>query len=83
MEAKEFDSEDDIVEIMSFPTKIPLWDLFDFNNMFWKKVSQTSSMRSLSDEMELHQLLDLDAEGELDDEIAFDQGNADVVYPSL
>ena len=82
VEAEESDSEDDIVEIMSFPAKIPLRDLFDFNNMFWK-VSQTSSMRSLSDEMELHQLLDLDAEGELDDEIAFDQGNADVVYASL
>lgn len=82
VEAEESDSED-IVATTSFPMKIPLRDLFDFNNMFWKKMSQTSSMRSLSDEMELHQLLDLDAEGELDDEIAFDQGNADVVYASL
>lgn len=40
-------------------------------------------MQSLSDEMELHQLLDLNAEGELDDKIAFDQGNADMVYTSL
>ena len=83
MEAEESDSEDNMVEIMSFPMKIPLWDLFDFNNMFWKKVLQTSSMQSLSDEMELHQLLDLNAEGELDDKIAFDQGNADMVYTSL
>ena len=34
VEAEESDSEDNMVEIMSFPMKIPLWDLFDFNNMF-------------------------------------------------
>ena len=44
VEAEESDSEDNIVEIMSFPMKIPLWDLLNFNNMFWKKVLQTSSM---------------------------------------
>ena len=48
-------------------TKVPLSELFDFSNAYWKKADSRISKRSIDDELELYQMLDLDAEGDIDD----------------
>ena len=60
-------------------SKIDLRHLFDFSNTYWTKVHASSTANSLDEEMELHQLVDLDAEGDPDD---FDDGN-DISHPSM
>jgi len=46
---------------------------------YWTKVRATSTANGLDEEMELHQLVDLDTEGDPDD---FDNGN-DISHPSM
>ena len=58
---------DDQLPTQVFPSKkIPIADLFDFQNPDWLNASKVSLMRSMSEEMEIHDLLDIDAEGEPD-----------------
>ena len=52
----------------STPIRIPISELFNFDNEYWSDVLRASSMRGLTQEMELHELLDLDGEGEVDAE---------------
>jgi len=59
--------------------KIDLKNLFDFSNTYWTKVRATSTANGLDEEMELHLLVDLGAEGDPDD---FDDGN-DISHPSM
>lgn len=47
--------------------KVLLKNLFDFSNAYWVRADARISKRSLDNELELYQLLDLDAEGDLDD----------------
>lgn len=61
------------------PSKTPLKTLFDFSNTYWSTISSSTATSNLEDEMELHQLLDLDAEGDPDD---FEEGN-DLTHPSM
>jgi hypothetical protein len=56
------DEEDSTV-----PGLTPIRDLFNFQNDTWTRIAKAISMRGLEDEMELYDLVDLDAAGE-DDE---------------
>ena len=47
---------------------IPLETLFNFEFTFWTESNQIVSARGLQEELELYQLLDLDADGEIDEE---------------
>ena len=62
---------DDDVDIDSIPAAsssitIKISDLFDFNRRHWIAEQERSASRSLDEEMELYELLDLDAAGEED-----------------
>ena len=49
--------------------QIPILELFNFNNEYdWTDVFKASSMQDLMEEMEFHEELDLDGEGEVDAE---------------
>ena len=56
------------------PSSIPLAlkDLFDFNIDYWQSSSEVAGTRGLQDELEFYELLDLDASGEQDTDIAVD-----------
>ena len=43
---------------------IPIRDLFDFTQSYWVEVYDKLAMRGLQDELELYELLDLDADGD-------------------
>jgi hypothetical protein len=43
---------------------IPIADLFDFNEVYWQKVVSEALQNSFDQELELFELLDLDADGE-------------------
>ena len=43
---------------------IPIKDLFDFTQTYWVQAYDKLAMRGLQDELELYELLDLDAEGD-------------------
>jgi hypothetical protein len=43
---------------------IPIKDLFDFSQSYWVEAYGKLAMRGLQDELELYELLDLDAEGD-------------------
>lgn len=43
---------------------IPIKDLFDFTQPYWIEAYEKLAMRGLQDELELYELLDLDAEGD-------------------
>ncbi|KAF8150811.1 hypothetical protein B0H34DRAFT_678575 [Crassisporium funariophilum] len=45
---------------------LPLQDLFDFNKAFWTESPQIILARGLEEEPKMYELLDLDAEGDLD-----------------
>ena len=47
--------------------KIKLAELFDFSNTMWIDITQRTCMKSLDKELELYELVDMDAEGEADD----------------
>lgn len=60
-------AEDDHDGSISFcDRKVKISALFDFGNSHWRTVTQAHSLRGLREELELHELLDLDAEGEAD-----------------
>ncbi|PPR07164.1 hypothetical protein CVT24_010717 [Panaeolus cyanescens] len=52
---------------LELPISTSLTDLFDFSLPYWRSVREAATMNTLEAEMELHELLDLDAEGEFDD----------------
>ena len=43
---------------------IPIRDLFDFTQSYWVEAYDKLAMRGLQDELELYELLDLDADGD-------------------
>lgn len=49
-------------------------DLFDFTNDSWTVISKAVTMRGLEEEMELYDLIDLDAAGEDDEELEEQDG---------
>jgi hypothetical protein len=51
---------------------IKLSDLFDFTVGYWSQTVESTGMRGLQDELEFYELLDLDASGELDTDVAVD-----------
>lgn len=58
--------EDVDVEGSSFTPsrRIPIFELFAFDNNHWVGQARRSAIGSLEDEMEYYKLLDLDADGE-------------------
>ena len=61
----EADREDEDTPI-SFPStiKITLCELFDFSSAFWASYQRRTSVPSLEEELEIWDLLDMDADGE-------------------
>jgi hypothetical protein len=53
----------------SFFDKIPLQQLFHFADDSWVKCTEGFRMRSIDDGLDLYELVDMDAEGEDDDQI--------------
>ncbi|KAG2076687.1 hypothetical protein BDR04DRAFT_1068204 [Suillus decipiens] len=62
-----FEDEDDIPMF----NDIPLQQLFNFEDESWVRLTEVFGMRSIDDEFEFYELVDMDAEGE-DDEQTFD-----------
>jgi hypothetical protein len=67
----------------SFPTTLSftLPNLFDFSVDYWVKASEATGNRGLQDELDLYELMDLDASGELDTDVDVD-GMAEAVLTS-
>ncbi len=62
IEAVELDNEEP-PEPSPNALSIPIKDLFDFTQSYWVDSYSKLAMRGLQDELELYELLDLDAEG--------------------
>lgn len=62
-------SNDEDAEPVRFPSKISISiiELFDFTMSSWVERYERNAHRSLEDELEFYELIDLDAEGEEDD----------------
>jgi hypothetical protein len=63
IEAVELDNEEP-PEPSPNALSIPIKDLFDFTQSYWVDSYSKLAMRGLQDELELYELLDLDAEGD-------------------
>ena len=63
VEAVELDNEEP-PEPSPNALSIPIKDLFDFTQLYWVDSYSKLAMRGLQDELELYELLDLDAEGD-------------------
>ena len=63
IEAVEID-DGDLPEPLPDALSIPIKDLFDFTKSYWVEAYSKLAMRGLQDELELYELLDLDAEGD-------------------
>ncbi|OJA14035.1 hypothetical protein AZE42_06464 [Rhizopogon vesiculosus] len=61
--------DEDFAEYESFFDKIPLQQLFHFADDSWVKFTEGFGMRSIGDELHFYELVDMDAEGEDDDQI--------------
>lgn len=68
--ANEDDNDDD--QNAASPQKFTLTRLFDFTVDYWLKSSEATGYRGLQDELELYELIDMDASGELDTDIDVD-----------
>ncbi|KAF8498475.1 ribonuclease H-like domain-containing protein [Russula emetica] len=53
-------------------SRIKLAELFDFTVGYWSKTAESTGSRGLQDELEFYELLDMDASGELDTDVAVD-----------
>ena len=49
--------------------KFTLANLFDFTVDYWLKSSEATGYRGLQDELELYELMDMDASGKLDTDV--------------
>ena len=63
IEAVEIDDKDP-PEPSPDALSIPIKNLFDFTESYWVEAYSKLAMRGLQDELELYELLDLDAEGD-------------------
>ena len=61
--------------------QVTISDMFDFQNSYWIRAFKGSLMRGLMEEMELHELLDMDAEGEIDSDYV--DNEADLSQPTV
>ncbi|KDQ23516.1 hypothetical protein PLEOSDRAFT_1049064, partial [Pleurotus ostreatus PC15] len=63
--------DDDDDETLEFPSKISikLSDLFDYRSTHWTEIHRRSASRTLDEELELYELVDLDADGDVDIDI--------------
>jgi len=80
-DASELSEEDN--EHGPFPSTLSftLAELFDFSVDYWVQSSEATGNRGLQDELELYELVDLDASGELDTDVDVD-GMAEAVLSS-
>jgi hypothetical protein len=62
------DAEDPAAAFTSIFEQIQLQQLFNFSDDTWTKLMERIGMRSLDDELEFYELVELDAEGEADDQ---------------
>ena len=58
---------------------IPLEHLFDFTDSHWTTIYEKTARRSFDEELELYELLDMDAAGEEEADIDIDDSTADVM----
>ncbi|KAF8496685.1 ribonuclease H-like domain-containing protein [Russula emetica] len=67
-------AENSSMESHPSPTasRIKLSELFDFTVGYWSKTVESIGSRGLQDELEFYELLDMDASGELDTDVAVD-----------
>ncbi|KAI5998190.1 hypothetical protein EDD15DRAFT_2162292, partial [Pisolithus albus] len=59
--------------------KLKLSELFEFSNPHWMAITKTVAMRGLQEELELYELVELDAEGVPDDDPGLDSMTAAVI----
>jgi hypothetical protein len=77
--------DDDEVELdgeaVGFPSElsVPLAELFDFENNYWVEIQERVGYMGLDEEMELYQLLDLDANGEMEDGEGMDEQGTSIL----
>ena len=64
--------KDDADVASSFHISTEICQLFDFRRDHWVSLHERSATRSLDEELELYELLDLDATGEADDNLDID-----------
>ena len=64
IEAVEIEDDEPLPELSSEALSICIKDLFDFTELYWVEAYDKLAMRGLQDELELYELLDLDAEGD-------------------
>jgi len=62
------DVEDPATTFTLFFEQIQLQQLFNFKDDTWTKLMERIGMRSLDDELKFYELVELDAEGEADDQ---------------
>ncbi|KAG1883229.1 hypothetical protein F4604DRAFT_1920411 [Suillus subluteus] len=63
--------DEDTTDVGPMFNDIPLQQLFNFEDESWVKITEAFGMRSIDDEFEFYELVDMDVEGE-DDEQTFD-----------
>lgn len=77
---EEDETDQDPVTVSSvIGRRIPLGDLFDFSNDHWVKMYEGSARRSFDDELEMYELLDLDAAGEEEVDVDLDDSTGDLM----
>jgi len=74
IEAVEID-DDEPPELSPDALSIPIKDLFDFTQSYWVEAYGKLAMRGLQDELELYELLNLDADGDTIEQEADDTLN--------
>ncbi|KAI5994290.1 hypothetical protein EDC04DRAFT_2586339, partial [Pisolithus marmoratus] len=72
------DPENNEESILSFE-KLKISELFQFSNAHWLEITKTVTMRGLQEELELYELVELDAEGVPDDDPGLDSMTAAVI----
>jgi len=75
------EDDDDEDQTAASPQTFTLARLFDFTVDYWLKSSEATGYRGLQDELELYELMDMDASGELDTDVDVD-GMAEAVLMS-
>ena len=80
-EALDHDESEMFIPLTQVNNQLPvqLEDLFDFTRSYWIRHHQRSERRSLNEELEMYNLLDMDLPGEEGAEVAIDDTIGDIL----
>lgn len=74
------EDQDPVSDFTTIRGPIPLMNLFDFEDMHWVNRYKKAAMRNFDEELEMYEILDMDADGEEEADVDVDESTGDILF---